>query len=253
MTVKQIKDLRASLNNISYRIYRSTTPITSVSGLTPVKTVSVLSGWDDEHYGRENSNINNQPCPRFVVVKDTNDVAAAPVSASTAVSAYNPANGGTAYYAVTAVRNGVEQTVINTGNTVTVNETVGQGIPILQKVTTEKDYYYTRGDSKHYYYTRRESPPNSNIQGNPIDYKVIVPQSYNPGTPAPVNMSFHGWGSNMHVNSGWCTILVRGQSSSRRINFLMTGGQATMKNTALENVLSKTGPPVLYAHIPRTD
>jgi len=203
MTIQQVRGVRTSFNKISYRIYRSNSPIKSVAGLSPIKTVGVLTGWDDEYYGRENGNIDNQNCPRFVVDKDTNDVAAAPVSAGTAVSAYNPASAGTAYYAVTVVRNGVEETQIGSGNTVTVNETVGQGIPILQKVETVKDYYYTDGISTHYYYTRWESPPNSNVHGMPADYKVIVPESYVPGRPTPVNLSFHAWGSNMHVQAGW--------------------------------------------------
>lgn len=57
--------LGIALKHINYRIYRSTSPITSVSGLTPIITVGVLTGWDDEYYGRKNSNINNQPCPCF--------------------------------------------------------------------------------------------------------------------------------------------------------------------------------------------
>jgi hypothetical protein len=203
MTPQQVKELRASFNYISYRIYRSTSPITSVTGLSPIKTVNTLTGWDDEFYGRENSNVTSRNCPRFVVEKDTNNVAAAPVSANTAVSAYNPVSAGTAYYAVTVVRNGVEETLIDSGNTVMINETVGQGIPILQKVETQTDYFYTNGISTHYYYTRWESPPNSNVQGMPQDYKVIVPQSYRQGTPAPVYMSFHGWSSSMHSISAW--------------------------------------------------
>lgn len=48
MTMNEARALRATHQVTSYRVYRATTPIASVAGLVPLKTVSVLSGWNTE-------------------------------------------------------------------------------------------------------------------------------------------------------------------------------------------------------------
>ena len=203
MTMDEVRALRTAQQATSYRVYRSAAPITSVAGLTPIKTVGVLSGWNTEFYGRENNNSHTGASFRYVVDRETGDTPAAPLARDTAVCAYNPPAAGLAYYAVTTVVSGAEDTTLGSGSTTSLIETVGDGVPILQRVETRTNWYYTTGTSTHYFFTRWESPPRSNIHGRAIDYMVVVPAKYNPATPMPAIISFHGWGGNMQGMSWW--------------------------------------------------
>lgn len=203
MTMDEARALRTSHQTTSYRIYRSTTPITSVAGFSPIKTVGALSGWNTEFYGRENNNSHTGASFRYVVDRETGDTSAVRLARDSAVCAYNPPTAGTVYYAVTVVRNGIEDTTLGSGSTVQVAETVGDGVPILQSVETRTNWYYTTGTSTHYFFTRWESPPRSNTHGRAIDYMVVVPAKYNPANPMPAVISFHGWGGNMQGMSWW--------------------------------------------------
>ena len=203
MTMDEVRALRTAQQATSYRVYRSVAPITSVAGLTPLKTVGVLSGWNTEFYGRENNNAHSGSSFRYVVDRETGDTPAAPLARDTAVCAYNPPAAGLAYYAVTPVVNGVENTALSTANTTSLVETVGDGVPILQRVETRTNWHYTTGTSTHYFFTRWEAPPRSNTHGRAIDYMVAVPAKYNSATPMPAVVSFHGWGGSLHGMSWW--------------------------------------------------
>lgn len=203
MTMGEVRTLRQTWQGVSYRVYRSTSPITSVAGRTPVKTVGVLTAWNTEFNGRENTASREGASFRYVIELDNNDMSAPSLANRTAVCAYNPPAAGVAYYAVTTVTNGVEDTSRTAANTVQVAETQGQGVPILQRVETRTNFHYTTGTSTHYYYTRWESPPNSNIHGRPVDYMVVIPEVYKDGTPLPAEVSFHGWSGNLMGMSWW--------------------------------------------------
>lgn len=203
MTVGEVKAMRTAMNGIRYRIYRSNSQINSVAGRTPVKEVSVLRGWNSELYGMDNNQATNGVAYRFVVEADVNGVPGVPVARDVAVFAMNPPSAGTGYYAVTVVRDGVEDTSLSSANRLSVQETVGQGEPILQRVVEVEDHHYTEGISRHYYYTRWECPPHSSIIDRPIDYRVAVPPHYNPQNPMPVLLSDHGWGGNLSSLSWW--------------------------------------------------
>ncbi len=203
MTMDEVRARRTAHQTTSYHVYRSAAPIGSVADLTPIKTVGVLSGWNTEFYGRENNNSHTGASFRYSVDRETGDTPAAPLARDTAVCAYNPPAAGLAYYAVTTVTNGVEDTTLGSGSTTSLDETVGDGGPILQRVESRTDWYYTTGTSTHYFFTRWESPPRSNTHGRAIDYMVVVPAKYNPATPMPAILSFHGWGGNLQGMSWW--------------------------------------------------
>jgi chitodextrinase len=203
MTMTEVRNLRTSQEGVTYRVYRSSSPITSVAGLTPVRTIGVLSGWNTEFYGQENTASQTNASFRYVVDADVERVPAARVSKDTAVCAYNPPVAGTAYYAVTVVEDGVENTNIGAENMIQVAESTGQGVPLLQSVEVRQNWYYTTGTSTHYFYTRWEAPPNSNVHGRAIDYQVVIPAKYVSTQPMPAIISFHGWAGNMHGMSWW--------------------------------------------------
>ncbi|MCX6877692.1 MAG: alpha/beta hydrolase-fold protein [Verrucomicrobia bacterium] len=203
MTMNEVRSFRTAHANTSYRVYRAAAPITSVSGLTPIRAVGVLSGWNTGFHGHDNAASEDGASFRYVVERETGFTPAAPLAREVAVCAHNPPAAGTSHYAVTVVTDGVENPALNSGNTVTVVETVGAGIPILQRVENRFDWMYTSANTTHYFYTRWESPPRSNVHGRPIDYMVAVPPSYHPASPMPSIVSFHGWAGNLAVMSWW--------------------------------------------------
>ena len=119
----------------------------------------------------------------------------------TGLYVYNPDNAGTAYYAVTAVVDGVENRVIGTGNISSgVSEIHAQGTPVLQRVEEVDSFQYINNVDK-YYYVRWEAPPNASIKGQPYDYLVAVPSNLQ--NPAPVGIHLHCWGGYLDSGYGW--------------------------------------------------
>lgn len=178
-----------------YRVYRSAQPITSVAGLKPVAELPPLSCWNIDYFGESIR-------PEDMALRYVVDSGGQPVPPGTGICAYNPPGGGRAYYAVTAVRNGVEVPQLGPGNSLAnpVEESQGQGLPVLQRIERPDRFQYIDRPTLHYY-VRWESPPNSALQGQPIDYLVGVPPEL--AKPAPVGIHLHCWGGSLNGGYGW--------------------------------------------------
>jgi pimeloyl-ACP methyl ester carboxylesterase len=189
------KHKTGSTQRIRYRLYRSTNPIRSVAGSTPIAEVPQMSAWNTDFYGWTDSGA--APAFRYVV-EDGKD----PLPPGTGVFVYNPPNAGRSYYAITAVVNGTESRVISPANTLAapVAESVGQGVPVLQRIERPGSFKYANRPTLHFY-VRWESPPNSSAPGRPFDYLVAIPDGVR--SPAPAGLHLHCWGASLTSCSGW--------------------------------------------------
>jgi pimeloyl-ACP methyl ester carboxylesterase len=197
IAAERLRDLRREADRsgrIRYRVYRSSRPIDSVGELTPVAVMPPLTGWNIDYYGDLR--------PEHVALRYVVQEGGLPVSPETGICAFNPAEAGKAYYAVTAVIDGQEGTRLGASNSLSepVLETVGQGVPVLQRIEQPKEFNYVRNPTLHYF-VRWESPPNCSQQGKPIDYLVAIPE--NPAQPAPVGIHLHCWGGSLNGGYGW--------------------------------------------------
>jgi hypothetical protein len=110
-TVGEIRQMRLELRKnrrLVYRIYRSATQITSVSGMTPIGEALPLTAWNSDYPGEY---AKPETKAFRYVVEDGKE----PVAPGTAIFATNPARAGAAFYAVTAVNGGRENPVVSTG------------------------------------------------------------------------------------------------------------------------------------------
>ncbi|HLY11717.1 MAG TPA: hypothetical protein VKW04_20620 [Planctomycetota bacterium] len=202
LSFQQLSDLRASLarnpKQTTYRIYRSDEPITAatVGKAELVDEIGPLSGWDPDYYGiAPNVDWN---VPRYVVRDGAN-----PVPPGTAVYAHNPRSGGKAYYAVGLAVDGEEDlSAFDRGNALAepVEEQVGQGVPVLQRIEHPEEFLYVRKPTLQFY-VRWECPPNASLPSRPIAYLVALPPKS--VEPAPVGLHLHCWGGNLEGGYGW--------------------------------------------------
>jgi len=181
-----------------YRIYRSAEPIraATIGKAELVDEIGPLSGWNPDFYGT--GIRKEQTVPRYVVRDEGN-----PVAPGTAVYAHNPKAAGKAYYAVGLVQNGEEDlTLFDRGNALEtpVEESVGPGSPVLQRVEHPEEFNYVR-NPKLLYYVRWEAPPNAHMPSRPIDYLVGLPPKR--VEPAPVGLHLHCWGGSLEGGYGW--------------------------------------------------
>ena len=166
----KLRDIRRDLDKehkVRYRIYRSEQPITSLAGLRPIAEVPPLTCWNIDYYGDLRP---EQPALRYVIEEGKG-----PVPAGTGLWAHNPRRAGRAYYAVTLAIDGRENTTLGPGNVLAapLAETVGPGVPVLQRIEKPKEWQYVTGPTL-YYYVRWESPPNCAVAGKPLDYVVGI-------------------------------------------------------------------------------
>jgi pimeloyl-ACP methyl ester carboxylesterase len=206
----ELRRLRRELDKprkVRYRIYRSQRPITTVEGLRPIAEVPPLSCWNADYYGIDPKP--QQPAFRYVVEEGQ-----PAVPPGTGIYAHNPSQAGEAYYAVTVVVDGKENTSVGESNVLgrPIRETVGQGVPVLQRVERPKSFQYVEAPTL-YYYVRWESPPNCAVEGRPYDYLVAVPPVHGAGSaggstkgkakPAAVGIHLHCWGGSLDGGYGW--------------------------------------------------
>ncbi len=198
ITVKQLRSLRHEIDDerkVRYRIYRTDKPIKSIDGCKPIAEVQPLTCWNADYYG-----VSPKPedmALRYVVEEGTDSV-----RPGTGIVAHNPSQAGQAYYAITVVIDGEENALIGEPNSLQspVQETVGQGVPVLQRVEEPERFNYVANPTL-YYYVRWESPPNCAAHGKPYDYVVAVPP--NLAKPAPVGIHLHCWGASLNSGYGW--------------------------------------------------
>lgn len=202
LTWNDWKQLQAKLarqpSPIRYRIYRSATPINAetIAQAELIDEVGPLSCWNHDYYGQGVKDTD--PLGRYVV-----EDGARPVPPGTGIYAHHPRLAGQAYYAVSVAVHGEENlSVFDAGNSTrqAVEETVGPGEPILQRIERPKSFNYVEAPTLHYY-VRWESWPNCNRPSSPYDYLVAVPAKAK--EPAPVGLHLHCWGGSLNGGYGW--------------------------------------------------
>jgi pimeloyl-ACP methyl ester carboxylesterase len=198
----KLREIRRDMDKehkVRYRIYRSAQPITSLEGLRPIAEVPPLTCWNIDYYGDLRP---EQPALRYVIEEGRENVPGSPVPPGTGLWAHNPSRAGPAYYAVTLSIDGRENTALGPGNVLAapLAETVGLGVPVLQRIEKPKEWQYVVGPTL-YYFVRWESPPNCAVAGKPFDYVVGIPPK--PAKPAPVGIHLHCWGGNLNGGYGW--------------------------------------------------
>lgn len=177
---------------IEYRIYRSTQPIASIEGLEPIATVGPLSGWNLDFYG------DDRPAHKAFryVIEDGKE----PLPSDRGLCVFAPSTAGNAYYAVTLAVDGKEDRTLEKNTAGPIAETVGAGVPVLQRIVRPKEFNYVANPTLHYF-TRWESPPNANRNTAAFDYLVAVPPHVT--WPAPVGLHLHCWGGSLEGGYGW--------------------------------------------------
>ena len=193
--LKKIRRDGDAENTVRYRVYRSERPIASIEGLEPIAEVPPLTCWNADYHGI-------YPRPEQKALRYVVEEGQGPVPSGTGIYVHNPKRAGEAYYAVTVSIDGEEDTSLGPSNTVptALHETVGPGVPVLQRVVKPESFQYVDRPTL-YYYVRWESPPNCALQGKPYDYVVAVPP--NPAKPAPVGIHLHCWGGSLNGGYGW--------------------------------------------------
>jgi hypothetical protein len=179
-----------------YRIYRSSSPITNVAGVTRVGETGPLSCWNNR--STETWTLSGPTgMVRYVVAEGQ-----PPLPPATGLYVHNPQGVGalSGYYAVTPVTNGVENTQLHAGNTLAapVAEQQGQGTPVLQSFRTGIEFAAI-ANARVEHYVRWEAPPTANGENRPNDIVVAIPP--NVTYPAPLGMNLHD--SNSADSSPW--------------------------------------------------
>jgi hypothetical protein len=192
--LREMRRDRDKAKKVRYRIYRADRKINSLAGLRPIAEIAPLSGWNIDYYGDLRP---EHQALRYVIAEGKG-----PVPPGTGIYAHNPKKPGNAYYAVTLSVDGKENTVLAPGNVLAmpITETVGLGVPVLQRIERPNEWQYVK-DPTLYYYVRWESPPNCAVAGIPFDYLVAVPPK--PARPAPVGIHLHCWGGSLNGGYGW--------------------------------------------------
>ncbi|HUS90366.1 MAG TPA: hypothetical protein VM695_00905 [Phycisphaerae bacterium] len=201
VTIEQFRAVRKKLpdagRKLTYRIYRATAPITAetIGAAELVDEIGPLTCWNDEYYGVYPKK--DSPALRYAVQDGEG-----PVPPGTGIYAHNPAKAGKAWYAVAVAVHGAEDLdALGEGNVLgPIDEAVGPGEPVLQRVERPKSFMYRQAPTLRYY-VRWEAPPRCNLPSRPFDYLVGVPEK--PQWPAPVYMAFHCWGASLNGGFGW--------------------------------------------------
>jgi pimeloyl-ACP methyl ester carboxylesterase len=198
ISAKELRKLRgdlAKMRKVRYRVYRATEPIRSLAGLEALADVPPLTCWNADYHGI-------YPKPEHQARRYAVEDGAAPVPPGTGIYAPNPKEAGDAWYAVTVVLDGTEERTVGAGNVTAhpISETVGPGVPVLQRTEKPDTFMYVKGPTLHYY-VRWEAPPNCATASRPYDYLVAIPA--NLAKPAPVGIHLHCWGGSLNGGYGW--------------------------------------------------
>lgn len=193
----KLREMRRDLDKtkkVRYRIYRAEQPIASLQGLQSIAEVPPLSGWNIDYYGDLRP---EHQALRYVVEEGKG-----PVPPGTGIYAHNPKKASAAYYAVTLSIDGKEDTSLGPNNVLAapITESVGLGVPVLQRIEKPKEWQYVANPTL-YYYVRWESPPNCAAAGMPFDYLVAIPPRL--AKSAPVGIHLHCWGGSLNGGYGW--------------------------------------------------
>ena len=201
LTIRALRDIRATVDRtaeVRYRIYRHGEPISpaTISEAELVDEVPPLTCWNDEFYGVS-------PDPNALALRYAVEDGEGPVAPGTGIYANNPGSPGKSYYAVTSAINGEENlSSFSDGNSLAtaLDETVGPGQPILQRIEKPETFLYFDNPTLHYF-VRWEAPPRSNVPSRPFDYLVGIPPDL--PRPAPLGLHLHCWGANLNGGYIW--------------------------------------------------
>ena len=190
--------LQAETRQVRYRIYRSAEPFSAANFAKAelVDEVGPLTCWNPDFYGVDPKD--DAKVPRYAI-EDRKES----VPPGTGIYVHNPKQAGKAYYAVSVAVSGEEDlSNFDAGNSTqeAVNEKVGQGAPVLQRLVKPKEFNYVSSPTLHYL-VRWEAPPNCNLPSTPFDYLVAIPRKYH--EPFPVGLHLHCWGANLNNGYGW--------------------------------------------------
>lgn len=189
---------KGARKDIRYRVYRSESAITSVEGMKPIGSTGPRSSWNRELCGRGNQRKMTGKPTRYVVKEKEG-----PLPENAGLYVHNPKKAGQAFYAVTCSSGGTENKSIAAGNATQapITEEVGQGEPVLQRVTQPEKFTYVRKPTIKWY-TRWEAPPNCARENRPIDYILAFPPSHDESKPWIVGLHFHCWGGSLTKGYG---------------------------------------------------
>lgn len=192
-TIADVQRARlAAAKVVLYRVYRADHPITTTTGLTRVAEIEPLSGWNTAYAGR---NKLREPALRYVI---SNDGVSLPPDRELVVLMGSE---GTAYYAVTEVRDGRERVISSEERTATpVIETRSTGLPVLQREEKNVTFAHVPGATTRHY-VRWEPTPESPSVARAFDYLVALPPAH--ASHAAVGIHLHGWGGSMRRGFGW--------------------------------------------------
>ena len=195
--------------NIRYRIYRSTSPLTTpydILQATFVDEIYPLSGWNPELEGPErvfpytwnNGTVSRLPIDHEVL---------ADVGTGIYVNRYKGEQTvDTAWYFISHTVDGAEDfSAINQGMNLTnaVEESPGNGAVFLSKTRHMDDYIY-EPPSTFYFYTKWETTPAAAFPNEASNYLVVLRDdidyaSFQPG----VSLKLHCWGGHLMENCNW--------------------------------------------------
>ncbi len=198
VTVGELRAVKGKADadrQVCFRIYCSTEPITteSIEAAKLVDEVDGFTAWNDEYYGRGVKK--EQPALRYVIWEGEG-----PVPPDTGIYAHKPEEEGRAYYVVSVAVDGEEDLSAPVASDA-VEERVGSGVPILQRVVNPEQFMYIKNPTVRYY-VRWESPPTCNLPSRPFDYLVAIPPEPK-GPPTPLHVALHCWGGSLNGGYGW--------------------------------------------------
>lgn len=190
-------------HKIRYRIYRSTTPISSAATLETAELIDELpplSCWNARYYGRGNC-TGEKIVPRFPV----DDLVPATPETGIYVHRFKEENSTSAYYFISRSVDGAEDfsSVMSGGNATNgVTESSGDGMVLKRTTENPSSFAYVNNPTLHYY-VRWESPPYHNKPSEPYNYLVAEPSSQVAVSPAPIDIALHCWGGSLRSGYGW--------------------------------------------------
>ena len=183
---------------VRYRIYRSSAPITDLSTLGADQRVAEVSAGtslnlsasininDINRAQRTNRNYQYEIPKRYYYVIDEK---AGPLSPTTGLFVYTDKKDEPAYYAVTAVKDGVEVASLGPGNALSkpIDERVAFPGAVVQRRTDRyTDYVHWTDDVGTEFY-----PSMGSLPSTPYNFRLFVPKV---PPPYPVILTLHGSG-----------------------------------------------------------
>ncbi|MEZ6063177.1 MAG: alpha/beta hydrolase-fold protein [Planctomycetaceae bacterium] len=186
-----------------YNVYRYSSPITTANLSQAQKLTSKWGPLDDA------TSVNKLSGPNSPATFVINDLGT-PLSGDQGLFVHTTAagNGGSWYYAVTQITNGVEILTINPGSNATTSavvESPAAPAPVLvSSVNNGSGRVYTQFmDYAHW---------NPTFQGYAYNYAVALPQGYNGNTAYPLKLTLHAYGGRYEAppeaQFGWQAIQV---------------------------------------------